>query len=113
DGGFQGTILVGGREVIRRGRPIAVLRPNVQVIGGALGDLLEDGRRSLAAIVALFWLIQHHRDAKLRIVRGEKTNEGGEEFIMDIDAMLHLLSGAGLAGDGVMLEPSLGSSAVG
>src|SRR5947209_1721291 len=44
---------------------------------------------------------------------GEKADEGGEEVVMHINSMLDLLRGAGLAGDGVMLEGGFGGSALG
>src|SRR5262245_3237158 len=55
---------------------------DIQVIGGALGDLFEDRRRGLSAVVTLLRLIQHHINAKLRSICGEETDERGKKLVM-------------------------------
>src|ERR1039458_9184828 len=102
---LQGTIIQGGRNVDRRRRQFAVLRPNVQVIRNLFGDLLEYGSGNLPTVVALLWLIHHHRNADLGSVRWKEPDERSEVLARKVTgAAAGLLRRAGFSGHGVMLQ---------
>ena len=61
--------------------------------------------------MAVLGLVHDDEDAEFGMVGGEEANKGGEEFL-DVLAMLDFLGGAGLAGDGVMVEAALDSGAI-
>src|SRR5438128_9602842 len=56
-------VLNGCRQAGLAGGGFGVVRPDIQVAGRALGDLFENGRGGLAAIITLLGLVYHHRDA--------------------------------------------------
>src|SRR5437016_1496767 len=71
---FQSMIIAGRREVFRHGGLDSVFGPEIEVISGPLGDLLEDRGRGLSTVIALFGLIHHYRNTKLRVVGRKKAD---------------------------------------
>ena len=57
--GFEGRIVIGRRDDIRGVRLFVAVRPDIEVIGGAFSDLLEDRSRGLPAVVTSSWIIHH------------------------------------------------------
>ena len=47
----------------------------ILILCGPLGDLLEDRGRGLSTVIALFGLIHHYRNTKLRVVDFKQDNE--------------------------------------
>src|SRR2546425_12420046 len=91
----------------RQRRFLEVVRPDVQVIGRAFGNLLENRRGRLTAVIALLGFIHENRNAKLGGVRWKETDEGCEVFVRGITTVLRFLRGASLARHSVRINGDL------
>src|SRR5437660_420170 len=74
-GGFDRWDFDCGRDRLRSWCCVSVLRTDIEIIGGCLGDLLEHWRGNFPAVMPLLRLVQSHRNAQFRIVSGEKANK--------------------------------------
>src|ERR1044071_3315498 len=104
---------------VRRGNPaggdaLVLVGTYLEVIGHLLRHGLEVRRRRLSAVIALpdVGFLDLNRDADFRFVRRKEPDEGRHVLAGVVAAAAGDLRGAGLAGDGVVVEGGLRRRAV-